>query len=120
MKKFGFTPTDILIPNNCDMKKWSCVACDQYTSEPEYWLQVEKEVGTAPSTLSLMLPEIYLSETESRTKAINENMNTVPSTNMFNNDLSQKVIIELDKVDGVDNVDAVVSNNCALISCSVS
>ena len=52
--------------------------------------------------------------------AINENMNTAPNTNMFNNDLSQKVIRELDNVDGVDNVDAVVSNNCALISCRVS
>lgn len=51
--------------------------------------------------------------------AVNENMTTT-DTKAFNNDLSHKVITELDKVDGVDNVDAVVANNCALISCTVS
>ena len=45
MKNCGFIPTDILLPANADMTKWSCVACDQYTSEPEYWKAVEKTVG---------------------------------------------------------------------------
>ena len=44
------------------MTKWSVVACDQYTSEPEYWNDVEKIVGDAPSTLKLTLPEIYLED----------------------------------------------------------
>ncbi len=55
-----FMPADILLPKNVDWEKWSVVACDQYTSEPEYWDEVEKIVGDAPSTLRLTLPEIYL------------------------------------------------------------
>ncbi len=43
-----------------DLKKWAVIACDQFTSEPEYWRQVEQIVGDAPSTLHLTLPEIYL------------------------------------------------------------
>lgn len=83
MKNLGFVTTDILIPKNADMTKWSCVACDQYTSEPEYWTEVEKKVGNAPSTLSLMLPEIYLSETKQRTESINENMKNYLENNVF-------------------------------------
>jgi hypothetical protein len=44
------------------MNKWTVVACDQYTSEPEYWDEVYKEVGDCPSTLKLILPELYLEE----------------------------------------------------------
>ncbi|MCI8479038.1 MAG: DUF1015 domain-containing protein [Oscillospiraceae bacterium] len=56
----SFTPADILLPRDCDMNKWSVVACDQYTSQPEYWQRVEEYVGTAPSTLRLVLPESCL------------------------------------------------------------
>ncbi len=55
-----FRPADILLPKNADWEKWSVVACDQYTSEPEYWEKAEAIVGGAPSTLRLTLPEIYL------------------------------------------------------------
>lgn len=55
-----FDKTDILIPQNVDMGKWACVACDQYTSEPEYWEAVENIVSEVPSTLRMMLPEAYL------------------------------------------------------------
>ena len=40
-----FKRGNILLPKNTDMTKWSVVACDQYTSEPEYWNDVEKIVG---------------------------------------------------------------------------
>jgi len=43
-----------------DLKKWAVIACDQFTSEPEYWNQVEKIVGDAPSTFNLTFPEVYL------------------------------------------------------------
>lgn len=43
-----------------DLKKWAVIACDQFTSEPEYWQKVERIVGDAPSTLSLTFPEVYL------------------------------------------------------------
>ena len=58
----AFNRADILLPKDVDMHKWSVVACDQYTSEPEYWKEVEKEVGNLVSTLKITLPEIYLEE----------------------------------------------------------
>lgn len=59
-KGLSFLPTDILIPKNCDLSLWSVVACDQYTSQPDYWTRVEKNVATAPSSLHLILPESRL------------------------------------------------------------
>lgn len=53
----AFGPTDLLLPQGCDLTKWSVVACDQYTSQPEYWARVERTVGSAPSALRLILPE---------------------------------------------------------------
>ena len=55
-----FRAANILIPVGCDMEKWSVIACDQFTSQPEYWRNLEELVGEAPSTLRLMLPEAYL------------------------------------------------------------
>ena len=55
-----FSPADILLPRDCDWRKWSVVACDQYTSQPEYWQRVEEYVGNAPSALRLILPESCL------------------------------------------------------------
>ncbi len=55
-----FLPADILLPQGCDWGKWSVVACDQYTSQPEYWQRVEEYVGAAPSALRLILPESCL------------------------------------------------------------
>jgi len=43
-----------------DLTKWAVIACDQFTSQPEYWNEVEKIVGDAPSTLKLTFPEVYL------------------------------------------------------------
>lgn len=71
-----FFSADILLPdfNKTDAKKWAVVACDQFTSEPHYWEAVEKEVGDAPSTLRLILPEVYLAEAKERIPAINDTM----------------------------------------------
>ena len=58
-----FYPADILLPKNAskeDMQKWAVIACDQYTSDEEYWEDVKEIVGDAPSSLNIMLPEIYL------------------------------------------------------------
>lgn len=57
----AFKPADILLPaRGTDYSKWSVIACDQYTSQPEYWERAERAVGGAPSTLRLVLPEAYL------------------------------------------------------------
>ena len=57
-----FRPADILLPQNCDLTKWSVVACDQYTSQNDYWERVAQTVGDAPSTLKLILPESQLED----------------------------------------------------------
>lgn len=77
MNKKCFLPADILIPNNIDMTRWSVVACDQYTSQPEYWDKAAAFIGNAPSTLNITLPEVYL-ESENRDERIaniNKTMN---------------------------------------------
>lgn len=54
---------DIYLPRNgVDLTKWAVIACDQFTSQPEYWHQVEQLVGEAPSTLKMIFPEVYLEQ----------------------------------------------------------
>ena len=75
---FGFHIPEIMVPTEgTDYSKWAVVACDQFTSEPEYWEKVEEIVGDAPSTLRLMLPEIFLDKPGEAEKiaAINATMN---------------------------------------------
>ena len=55
-----FDRADILLPQNCDMAKWSVVACDQFSSQPEYWDALERGTSGVPSALHLMFPEAYL------------------------------------------------------------
>lgn len=59
-EQLPFRCADILLPKNKDMAKWSVVACDQYTSQPEYWVRVEDFVGDEPSALHMILPESRL------------------------------------------------------------
>lgn len=83
MSKAPFYPADILLPKK-DFEKWAVVACDQYTGEPEYWNDVEKEVGDAPSALHITLPEIYLSDdTEKRIEKINSTMSEYLECGVF-------------------------------------
>ncbi len=64
MNNTGFSKGDILVPNVENMTAWSVIACDQYTSQPQYWREVEKFVGTKPSTLNMMVPEIDFTSTD--------------------------------------------------------
>ena len=75
-RELGFYPADILLPENADMTKWAVVACDQFTSQPEYWQAVEETVGDAPSALRLILPEAKLNgpDVEQRIREINAAM----------------------------------------------
>ncbi len=69
-------PQVYLPKQGTDLKKWAVIACDQFTSEPEYWHQVEEFVGDAPSTLNLTFPEVYLEKpgAEERIKNIQSSM----------------------------------------------
>ena len=74
----AFTTANILLPalDAEGMNRWSVVACDQYTSEPEYWAETDRIAGDKPSTLRLILPEVYLEDedAEQRIDAINSAM----------------------------------------------
>ena len=57
----GILIPEVYLPKpGVDLHKWAVIAVDQFTSQPEYWAQVEQIVGDAPSTFRLTLPEIYL------------------------------------------------------------
>ena len=59
--KIGVRVPKVLLPSkNIDLQRWAVVACDQYTSQLEYWQEVEKLVQNSPSTLNLIFPEVYL------------------------------------------------------------
>ncbi len=75
-KKTGIFAPEILLPTKgVDLTKYSVIACDQFTSEMDYWQTLEKVVGDKPSTLHLTLPEIYLgNDEENRINTINLNM----------------------------------------------
>ena len=64
-----FKKTDFLIPKDADLQKWSVIACDQYTSEPEYWKNAREARGDAPSAINLILPEAELAEADVAEKA---------------------------------------------------
>lgn len=80
-----FKSADILIPQNVDFTKWSVVACDQYTSEKNYWENVKKFVGDNPSTLNIIFPEVYLNDGDGdeRIKNINKTMEEYQSSDLF-------------------------------------
>jgi len=83
MEKQLFLPADILLPKK-DFKEWSVIACDQYTSEPEYWQETEKAVGNKPSALRIILPEVYLSDDDTaRIAEINSNMDSYLENGVF-------------------------------------
>ena len=60
LEDFGMKVPEILLPANVDLSKWSVIACDQYTQDLDYWKKAEACAGGAPSTLNLILPEVYL------------------------------------------------------------
>ncbi|MDD3126909.1 MAG: DUF1015 domain-containing protein [Candidatus Izemoplasmatales bacterium] len=61
----AFFPAHILLPRpGTDLSKWAVIACDQFTSQPEYWDALNQQIGEAPSTLRLILPEAYLGKDE--------------------------------------------------------
>ena len=55
-----FRSTDILLPQECDMVKWAAIACDQHTSEPEYWERIRNVIQNSPSTIHMFFPEADL------------------------------------------------------------
>ena len=105
MNKFletGFIPCDILIPKTDDFSKWSVVACDQYTSQPDYWNAVKEKVGAEKSTLNMVYPEIYLSEKDGdiRIENINSTMKSYLETGVFEEIKNSFIYVERTVAEG--------------------
>ncbi len=63
--RVGIRPARILLPApSVPRETWACIACDQYTSEPDYWQKAFETAGSAPSALRLILPEVSLRDSE--------------------------------------------------------
>ena len=74
-ERIGIRPAEILLPApSVKPETWACIACDQYTSEPEYWQKAYETAGDAPSALRLILPEYDLKHGEERIPAIHAAM----------------------------------------------
>lgn len=101
-EELGFYPADILLPKHCDMHKWAVVACDQFTSQPEYWQRVERTVGEAPSTLRLILPEakLHAPDVEEQIAAINRSMEQYLEQGVFETFAGSLFYIERLQSDG--------------------
>ncbi len=97
-----FKRANILLPKNVDMTKWSVVACDQYTSEMEYWDDVYKIVGDNPSTLKITLPEIFLEESDvaNRIEKINATMKEYIDEDIFEEYKNTMIYLERKQKDG--------------------
>lgn len=75
---------EILLPADGDLQKWAVNACDQYTSDAEYWKNVEKSTAGSPSAFNLIFPEIYLKDKpEQRIARINKTMREYLSGGVF-------------------------------------
>ncbi len=97
-----FMPANILIPKK-DREKFAVVACDQYTSEPNYWREVEQIVGDTPSALRITLPEIYLADKENvpaRIDAINATMEQYLAGDVFDRYEDALVYVRRRQADG--------------------
>jgi hypothetical protein len=68
-----YKAADLLLPKEVPVSRWCTVACDQYTSEPEYWEKVRKTAGDSPSTYHMIYPECYLEQTNPEEYAQNIN-----------------------------------------------
>lgn len=85
MKDTGLIKDKILIPNaGADLTAFACIACDQFTSEEEYWKELKKFVGDKKSALNLVLPEIYLEdEPDKRIAKINSDIKAYLESGFF-------------------------------------
>lgn len=96
-----FTSADILLPKN-GFERWACVACDQFTSQPEYWARADELVGDAPSALRLILPEVYLGkdDTHASIDKINATMSRYLDECVFAEYKNAMILVERTQSDG--------------------
>lgn len=94
---FGLSVPEIVLPRaDIPLSQWAVIACDQYTQDREYWHQVREEVAGRPSTLSLILPEVYLADDDKdqRIATIRQTMKEYLAGNVFRPEFSGFVYLE--------------------------
>lgn len=106
-----FKAADILLPKNVDFAKWSVVACDQYSSEPEYWKKAAELAEGSPSTLNIIYPEAYLSEADGdkRIEKINRTMEQYLDDGIFNEYKDSLIYVERTQQNG--------KTRCGIVGC---
>ncbi|MCL2820145.1 MAG: DUF1015 domain-containing protein [Oscillospiraceae bacterium] len=97
-----FMPTDILIPKNIPMESWSVIACDQFSSEPDYWKRVRKNAADNYSTFNMIIPEAYLEEIneEEEIKNISSAMTAFLDSGSFDKIENSFIYVERTQPDG--------------------
>ena len=96
----SFSSADILLPKS-NFENWAVIACDQYTSEPEYWKKVKTAAGDKPSALNIVLPEVYLSADNSeKIERINKNMQEYLDSDIFTAYNDSLIFVERIQSDG--------------------
>lgn len=100
-----FTAADILLPDfeKTDAAKWSVIACDQFTGDPGYWEQTAEIVGGSPSSLKMILPEVYLEEPDvnDRISAIRATMQDYLDADIFKTYEQAMVYVERVQSNGI-------------------
>jgi uncharacterized protein (DUF1015 family) len=88
--------SDLLLPRkDIDLNRWAVIACDQFTSQPRYWEKLKDHVGQAPSTLNMILPEVYLNDAyPSDIDAINQTIKTYLEQGILQSVGKSMVLIE--------------------------
>ncbi|MCF0106058.1 MAG: DUF1015 domain-containing protein [Holdemanella sp.] len=90
-----FREAKMLLPNKeVDLKTWAIIACDQFTSQPEYWHEVEKRIEDKPSTYNLVYPEVYLDEKMQRINTIHDNMDAYLNEGILNQEIQGYIYVK--------------------------
>ena len=101
-----FKRADILLPNFSKdanaMNKWSVIACDQYTQDVEYWENTKNFIGDNPSTLNIIVPEVYLnnSDIDERIKNVNTVMEGYINEGIFKQYANSFIYVERTQKNG--------------------
>ena len=79
-----FQKSNFLLPNSTiNMHAWSVIACDQYTSQRDYWQNVQEIIQDKPSTYHMIYPEVYLQEKDDRISKIQQTMENYVHNNIL-------------------------------------
>ena len=100
-KRYAVQPAKFLLPKaGTDLKTWSVIACDQYTSQPEYWQSAVKEAGSAPSTLNIVYPEAWLEQGDGRIESIRAHMEAYAAETLTR-EVEGFILVERETSDGL-------------------